>query len=98
MALEFKLPDLGEGLSEGEIVGWKVKEGDSIAADQPLVSILTDKAEVEIPSPKGGTVLQQLFSAGQKVQVGQVFVVIGEKGEAVGGSNGKAAAPAAVAS
>jgi len=82
MALEFKLPDLGEGLTEGEIVAWKVKEGDSIAADAPLVTILTDKAEVEIPSPKGGTVLKQLFQTGQKVQVGQVFVVIGEKGEA----------------
>src|SRR6185295_7922029 len=94
MALEFKLPDLGEGLSEGEIVAWKVKEGDPIAADQPLVSILTDKAEVEIPSPKAGTVLKQLFQAGQKVQVGQVFVVIGEKGEAYGSGNGKATAVA----
>ena len=94
MALEFKLPDLGEGLSEGEIVNWKVKEGDAIAADQPLVSILTDKAEVEIPSPKAGTVLKQLFKTGQKVQVGQVFVVIGEKGEAVNGGTAAAAAPA----
>lgn len=91
MALEFKLPDLGEGLSEGEIVAWKVKEGDAIAADQPLVTILTDKAEVEIPSPRAGVVLKQLFKPGQKVQVGAVFVMIGEKGETVGAA---ATAPA----
>src|SRR5262245_43687886 len=98
MAYEFKLPDLGEGLSEGEVVAWKVNEGDSVAADQPLVSVLTDKAEVEIPSPKAGVILKTMAKPGQKIQVGKVFVVIGEKGETYSGkapsaSQGATASP-----
>ncbi len=58
MNFEFKLPDIGEGLVEGEIVKWFVKEGDTVAENQPLASVLTDKAEVEIPSPKSGKVLK----------------------------------------
>ncbi len=56
MAYEFKLPDLGEGLTEGEIARWLVAEGDEIAEDQPLVEIQTDKTTVEIPSPAAGKV------------------------------------------
>ena len=56
MAYEFKLPDLGEGLTEGEIARWLVAEGDEIAEDEPLVEIQTDKTTVEIPSPAAGTV------------------------------------------
>ena len=71
---EFKLPDVGEGLVEGEIVRWRVKEGDSVTEDQPLVDVLTDKAEVEIPSPKTGRVLKLHFGPGQKVKVHETFV------------------------
>ena len=58
MAFEFKLPDLGEGLTEGEIVKWLVKVGDSIEEGQAFVQLETDKAVVEIPSPRKGIVLK----------------------------------------
>lgn len=76
MAFEFKLPDLGEGLEEGEIVQWLVKEGQSISEDQPMVKVLTDKAEVEIPSPKAGTVKKLHAAEGQKVKVGATLIEI----------------------
>jgi pyruvate dehydrogenase E2 component (dihydrolipoyllysine-residue acetyltransferase) len=77
MAYEFKLPDLGEGLTEAEIARWLVAEGDEIAEDQPLVEIATDKTTVEIPSPAAGTVTQLLAGEGDVVPVGSVLVVIG---------------------
>jgi len=77
MAYEFKLPDLGEGLTEGEIARWLVNEGDEIAEDQPLVEIATDKTTVEIPSPAGGKVTQILVGEGDVVPVGTLLVVIG---------------------
>jgi pyruvate dehydrogenase E2 component (dihydrolipoamide acetyltransferase) len=77
MSYEFKLPDLGEGLTEGEIARWLVAEGDEIAEDQPLVEIATDKATVEIPSPAGGKVTQILVGEGDVVPVGTLLVVIG---------------------
>ena len=82
MAYEFKLPDLGEGLTEGEISRWLVSEGDDIAEDQPLVEIQTDKTTVEIPSPAAGTVTQILVDEGKVVPVGTVLVVIGGDGAA----------------
>jgi pyruvate dehydrogenase E2 component (dihydrolipoamide acetyltransferase) len=81
MAYEFKLPDLGEGLTEGEIVEWVVKEGDSIEENQVFVKVETDKAVLEIPSPRKGMVLQIGAAAGDTVQVGEVILVIGEEGE-----------------
>ena len=80
MAYEFKLPDLGEGLTEGEIARWLVAEGDDIAEDQPLVEIQTDKTTVEIPSPAAGPVAKILVAEGEVVPVGTVLVVIGEGG------------------
>jgi pyruvate/2-oxoglutarate dehydrogenase complex dihydrolipoamide acyltransferase (E2) component len=77
MAYEFKLPDLGEGLTEGEIARWLVAEGDEIAEDQPLVEIATDKTTVEIPSPAAGKVVQILVGEGEVVPVGTLLVVIG---------------------
>ena len=82
MAYEFKFPDIGEGLTEGEIVRWLVKEGDDIKEGQPLVEVETDKALAEIPSPKTGVVLKILAREKEIVKVGQVIVVLGEKGEA----------------
>jgi pyruvate dehydrogenase E2 component (dihydrolipoamide acetyltransferase) len=80
VAYEFKLPDLGEGLTEGEIARWLVAEGDEIAEDAPLVEIATDKTTVEIPSPAGGKVSQILVAEGAVVPVGTVLVVIGGDG------------------
>ena len=80
MAYEFKLPDLGEGLTEGEISRWLVSEGDEVAEDQPLVEIQTDKTTVEIPSPAAGKVTQILVEEGAVVPVGTILVVIGGDG------------------
>src|SRR3954470_15937091 len=80
MAYEFKLPDLGEGLTEGEIARWLVAVGDEIAEDAPLVEIQTDKTTVEIPSPAAGTVLQILVGEGEVAPVGSVLIVIGGDG------------------
>ncbi len=84
MARQFKFPDVGEGITEGEIVRWLVKEGDEIKEDQTLAEVETDKAVVEMPSPYAGTVLK--IHAGEKdiIKVGQVLVTIGKKGETVG--------------
>src|SRR3954453_9076850 len=78
MAYEFKLPDLGEGLTEGEVARWLVAEGDEIAEDAPLVEIQTDKTTVEIPSPPAGKVARILVAEGDVVPVGTVLVVIGD--------------------
>jgi pyruvate/2-oxoglutarate dehydrogenase complex dihydrolipoamide acyltransferase (E2) component len=77
VAYEFKLPDLGEGLTEGEIARWLVTEGQDVAEDDPLVEIQTDKTTVEIPSPAAGTVTSILVEEGKVVPVGTVLVVIG---------------------
>ena len=83
MAQSFKLPDLGEGLTEGEVSRWLVSEGQEIAEDDPLVEIQTDKATVEIPSPYAGTVLRIVVPEGEVAPVGTVLVVIGASGEAL---------------
>ncbi len=81
MALEFRLPDLGEGLTEGEIVKWLVKVGDSVEEGQPFVQVETDKAVIDIPSPRKGVVLKLGAAEGETVQVGRVIIVIGDPGE-----------------
>ena len=78
MAYEFKLPDLGEGLTEGEVARWLVSEGQEIAEDDPLVEIQTDKTTVEIPSPAAGKVTSIRVPEGETVAVGTVLVVIGD--------------------
>lgn len=80
MAYEFKLPDLGEGLTEGEVAKWLVSEGQEILEDEPLVEIQTDKTTVEIPSPAAGKVARILVAEGDVVPVGTVLVVIGGDG------------------
>src|SRR6266487_2420076 len=80
MAYELKLPDLGEGLTEGEVARWLVSEGQEVAEDDPLVEIQTDKTTVEIPSPAAGKVARILVAEGDVVPVGTVLVVIGEDG------------------
>ena len=86
VARSFKLPDLGEGLTEGEVARWLVAEGQEIAEDDPLVEIQTDKATVEIPSPYAGTVLSILVAEGEIAPVGTELVVIGEPGESASAS------------
>ncbi len=81
MVYEFRLPDIGEGVAEGEVVKWLVKEGMEVKENDPLVEIMTDKVNVEIPSPKKGTVLKLMAKEGEVVKVGQVLLAIGEKGE-----------------
>jgi pyruvate dehydrogenase E2 component (dihydrolipoamide acetyltransferase) len=78
VAYEFKLPDLGEGVREGEIARWLVQVGETVAEDDPLVEIQTDKTTVEIPSPAAGTVARILVEEGRLVPVGTPLVVIGD--------------------
>ena len=89
MTFEFKFPDIGEGLTEGEIVRWLVKEGDEIKEGQPLVEVETDKALAEIPAPRTGVILKILAKEKEVVKVGQVIVVIGEKGETLAAAPSK---------
>ncbi|HEX4446877.1 MAG TPA: dihydrolipoamide acetyltransferase family protein [Polyangiaceae bacterium] len=72
---EFKLPDVGEGVTEGEIVGWLVKPGDVVAEDQPIVEVMTDKATVTITAPKAGVVIETRGRVGEIVAVHGVLVV-----------------------
>lgn len=83
MAKQFKFPDIGEGITEGEIVRWRIKEGDKVEEDQILAEVETDKAIVEVPSPYKGTVLKLHFKEKDIVHVGEALATIGEKGEKV---------------
>lgn len=78
--LEFKLPDIGEGVTEGEIVSWLVKPGDSVSEDQDMVEVMTDKATVTIGAPSAGVVSDIKVNAGDTVPVGEVIVVIEANG------------------
>ncbi len=82
MPYEFRFPDVGEGIAEGELVKWRVKAGENVKADQVIAEMETDKAVVEIPSPRAGVILELRFKEGDTVKVGDVLVVIGEEGEA----------------
>ncbi len=83
MALEFKLPDIGEGIAEGEVVNWLVEEGEAVTEDQPMVEVMTDKATVEITSPRKGQILKILIEEGTVVEIGTGLVIIGDEGEEV---------------
>ena len=74
--MDFKLPDLGEGITEGEVLKWMVKEGDQIKEDQPIVEVMTDKVNVQIPSPRSGRVSKVLVKEGDVAKVGQTILVI----------------------
>jgi pyruvate dehydrogenase E2 component (dihydrolipoyllysine-residue acetyltransferase) len=77
---EFKLPDIGEGIHEGEVVRWLVKEGEAVREDQPILEVMTDKATVEITSPRSGRVARIAAQEGQVVKVGELLVAIDEAG------------------
>ncbi len=74
--MKFRFPDVGEGITEGVIVKWKVKQGDKVKADQPIADVETDKAIVEIPVPKAGTVAKIFHKKGETIKVGEVLVEI----------------------
>ena len=90
--MEFKLPDIGEGVQEGELIRWLVKEGDAVQADQSLLEVMTDKATVEVPSPVSGTIKSLKAKDGEMIKVGQLLADISE-----GAGAAKAPTPAPVA-
>src|SRR5690242_7647938 len=92
MLREFKLPDVGEGLTEGEILQWLVAVGDTVTVNQPLCEVETAKAAVELPSPYAGTVTELLFEVGTTVDVGAPIITID-----TGGDSAPAPAPEAPA-
>jgi pyruvate dehydrogenase E2 component (dihydrolipoamide acetyltransferase) len=83
MPFDFKLPDLGEGITEGEIRKWLVKKSDAIEEHQTVLEIETDKAVVEVPSPKKGRILKINKEEGDIVKVGEVLMTIAEEGEQI---------------
>src|SRR5215471_10341342 len=86
---EFKLPDLGEGMQEAEVVEWLVKPGDMLKLDQSMLKVETDKAVVEIPSPVAGRVAEIRVQDGQTAKVGDVLIVF----ESTTSANGDGSAP-----
>ena len=92
--MEFKLPDLGEGITEGEILKWMTKEGDAVREDQPVVEVMTDKVNVQIPSPRSGKVSRILVKEGDVAKVGQTIMVIDEGTGASPGPTPTAQVPA----
>lgn len=91
MATDVKLPELGEGVTEGELVKWLVKPGDTVKADQPVAEVMTDKATVEVPTPVAGTVKDLKFKAGDMIKVDNVLLTLD------GGAVAAAAKPAPAA-
>jgi pyruvate dehydrogenase E2 component (dihydrolipoamide acetyltransferase) len=97
MARDFKLPDLGEGLTEAEIVKVLVAEGDQVQEDQPVLLVETEKAQVELPSPFGGRVAKVHVRAGQRVKVGSVLLSLDAAGGVPAAPPARAASPAPAA-
>lgn len=93
MAFKFKLPELGEGMAEGEVASWLVKEGDTVKEDDSLVEIQNDKSVEELPSPVSGTVKQIVAQEGQTVEIGDTLIVI-DDGSADTGDDDEAPAAA----
>lgn len=83
MVTKFQFPDVGEGIHEGELISWRIAEGDKVEIDQVLAEVETDKAVVEIPSPVAGTILKLYVKAGDTITVGQVLVALGKPGEPI---------------
>ncbi len=88
MATEVNLPALGESVTEGTVTRWLKQVGDSVAVDEALLEVSTDKVDTEIPSPVAGTLLEIKASEDETVEVGAVLAVIGDEGEGSGGGGG----------
>ena len=86
---EFKLPDIGEGVTEGEVVSWLVKPGDVVKEDQPMVEVMTDKATVTIGAPRAGTIVKTAGKVGEIVKVHSTLVVFELGGGAPAGGDGR---------
>src|SRR5438552_1695330 len=96
MATEVTLPALGESVTEGTVTRWLKQVGETVAVDEPLLEVSTDKVDTEIPSPIGGTLLEIKAAEDDTVEVGAVLAVIGEAGEAPAAAPApESAAPAA---
>ncbi len=93
MAFIFNFPDVGEGIHEGRVVEWLVAEGDTVAEDQALVKVETDKAVVELPSPRAGSVLRLHVGSDAEIEVGDPLVTIGDPGEPVDEAGPEATRP-----
>src|SRR4029453_13251832 len=92
---QFKLPDIGEGIAEAEIVAWHVKVGDKVEEDQQLADMMTDKATVEMESPVAGTVTKLAGEVGDQIAIGSVLVEIKTEGDAHACAETKAEQPLA---
>src|SRR3954452_7754048 len=86
---EFKLPDIGEGIAEAEIVAWHVKVGDTVKEDQQLADMMTDKATVEMESPVAGTVVKLAGEVGDQIPIGSVLVEFELEGAAAEAEEGE---------
>jgi len=96
MSVEVILPELGEGVTEGELIKWLVKPGDAVKADQPVAEVMTDKATVEVPTPVAGTVKELLFKVGEIIKVEKVILRLeGSGASAAAAAPGAHAAPSA---
>jgi len=92
MTYDLRLPDIGEGVAEGEILKWMAKEGDTVKEDQPILEVMTDKVNVQIPAPRSGKVVKILVKEGDVAKVGQTIMVIDDGS---GGGNAPSGASAA---
>lgn len=81
---EFKLPDIGEGIAEAEVVEWFVSVGDVVAEDQPVAAMMTDKATIELESPVAGTIIERVGEVGDMLAIGSLLVAIDAEGEGEG--------------
>src|SRR5215212_10110562 len=93
MATSVTLPALGESVTEGTVTQWLKQVGDTVAVDEPLLEISTDKVDTEIPSPVAGVLLEIKANEDDTVEVGAVLAIIGEEGESAGGDTAPAEAP-----
>jgi len=95
MATDVRLPELGEGVTEGELIKWTVKVGDAVKPDQTIAEIMTDKATVEVPSPVAGTVKELLFKPGQVIKVESVLIKLDGASAGAGATSASAVNPTA---
>ncbi|WP_307723356.1 biotin/lipoyl-containing protein, partial [Corynebacterium variabile] len=90
MAYSVEMPELGESVTEGTVTQWLKKVGDTVAVDEPLLEVSTDKVDTEIPSPAAGVLLEIKAEEDDTVDVGAVIAVIGEEGESAGDTGSSA--------